>query len=250
VSSTEPANSLDAHHTIDLIQYLQSNAEVDPEDLFHIEWAYLSLLQGYNNASPTHLEHRLAGNPDFFCEVIRLVYRSTKQTASEVKHTEAEKAIATNAWRLLNGWHITPGTQADGTFNEGEFDSWITRVKEISNETGHLEVAMINVGEVLIHTPPDKDGLWINRRVATAMNESDAGSLRDGFRTGIWNSRGAHVVDPTGAPELELANKYKDMGDAAENAGYQRLAVTLRSLQDSYLREATRIIEENKRRGS
>jgi hypothetical protein len=86
----------------------------------------------------------------------------------------------------------------DGTFSEERFTEWLQRVKEVCTESGHLEVALINIGEVLIHTPPDPDGLWIHRAVAAALNDREADDMRDGFRTGTYNSRGVHWVDPTG----------------------------------------------------
>jgi rubrerythrin len=54
-----------------------------------------------------------------------------------------------------------------------------------------------------------------------------------------------HIVDPSGKPELELSEKYKKQAEDAENAGYQRLASTLRQLADSYANEARRIIDEH-----
>jgi hypothetical protein len=94
------------------------------------------------------------------------------------------------------------------------------------------------VGEELVHVPADPDGLWINRQAAAALNDKDAEDMRDGFRTGLFNSRGVHVVDPTGQPERELAAKYRLRAEDVENAGYHRLAATIRELAEGYDREA------------
>lgn len=83
--------------------------------------------------------------PEFFSEVIRLIYRSKKEVQSPKEPTED-----TNAWRLLHEWKTVPGTQENGTFSEERFTEWLKRVKEICTESGHLEVALINIGEVLI----------------------------------------------------------------------------------------------------
>lgn len=247
-SSEEDKRSIDAHHIIELIKTLQESPDVPPEDLFQVEWTYLQLLDRYNGASPKFLESRLAGDPEFFCEVIRLIYRSKDATPAEHKPSDQEKAIATNAWHLLNEWKTPPGTQADGSFDKASFLTWLQRVKEICTETGHLEVALINVGEVLIHAPSDREGLWIDCSVADALNARDAEDMRRGFHTGICNSRGAHWVDPTGKPEQDLAEQYQKKAEAVENAGYQRFAQTLRELSSSYLREAERVVAGHKRR--
>lgn len=137
--------------------------------------------------------------------------------------------------------------QKDGGFNDSHFSSWLQRVKEMCTESGHLESALFNVGQVLIHCPPDTKGLWINLTVADALNAKDAEDMRSGFRAGIFKSRGVHWVDPTGTPELELAEQYRKKAEDIENAGYQRFAVTLRGLSESYARDAERIISDHKR---
>ena len=46
----------------------------------------------------------------FFCKVIRLVYRSKKETGPPREFSEQEKAIAENAYKLLDKWKTPPGT--------------------------------------------------------------------------------------------------------------------------------------------
>lgn len=245
--SKEPPYAMDGHHVLELIKYLQSNPEVSADDLFRIEWAYLPLLERHRGAGPKLLENRLANDPEFFCEVIRYIYRSKKtEDTSNKEPSEDSKTIATNAWRLLHEWQLPPGAQNDGSFDAAHFQKWLQRVKALCEESGHLEVALINIGEVLIHAPSDPDGLWIHRAVATALNARDAEDMRDGFRTGTYNSRGAHWVDPTGKPELEFAKQFRQKAEDVENAGFQRLAVTLRGLADSYDMDAERIIADHK----
>lgn len=248
LSSSEPTYAMDGYHIVELIKFLQSEPSVAQEDLFKVEWAYLPLLDSHSEAAPKLLESRLASDPEFFCEVIRLIYRSKKEDQPSKEPTEDLKAIATNAWRLLREWETPPGTQEDGTFSAEHFNEWLQRVKTLCLESGHLEVAMIHIGEVLIHAPSDPDGLWIHRAVAKALNDRDAEDMRSGFRTGTYNSRGVHWVDPTGKPEKELAEQFRRKAEDVENAGFQRFAVTLRDLAESYEREAERIINEHKNR--
>lgn len=243
LSSREP--KMDTHHIVELIKFLQSESSVAEEDIFKVEWAYLPLLNRHSGAAPKHLENRLASDPEFFCEVIQLIYRSEKKGRPSKKPSEELKAIATNAWQLLNEWKKTPGTQDDETFNADRFNDWLQRVINICAESGHLKVALITIGGVLIHSPPDPDGLWIHRVVATALNGRDVEYMRNGFRTGIYNSRGVHWVDPTGQPERELAREFREKAEEIENAGFQRLANTLRNLASGYEREADRIISDH-----
>jgi hypothetical protein len=246
-SSKEPSYAMDIYYITEIIKKLQDDSDTNPDDLLGVEWVYLPILDGHHGASPKLLENRLATDPDFFCEVIRLVYRSRKKPKPEKAPTEKEKNIATNAYRLLREWHTPPGMQADGGFSKEDFIQWLESVKETCTESGHIEVALTHVGNVLIHCPPDPDGLWINRAAAEALNARDAEIMRNGFNLAIFNSRGVHTVDPSGKPELALAEKYKKQAEDVESAGYQRLASTLRELAKSYTNEARRIIDEHKK---
>lgn len=241
LKSSEPNHAMDSYHMVQLIKHLQSDSAVSDDDLFRVEWAYLPLLNQLDGNKPVYLHRKLANEPDFFCEVIQLIYRSDKQGDKAGEPSEEQRAIATNAHRLLREWTRPPGLKDDGTFDSEHFKGWLQRVREVCIETGHLEVALINIGEALIYSPADEDGLWINKTVADALNDRYSEEMRDGFRTALYNSRGVHMVDPSGKPEMDLAEKYEKKAEDAENAGFHRLAVTLRGLSESYIREAERV---------
>lgn len=241
LQSSEPAHSMDAYQVVEIIKALQADPATSSEDLLRIEWGYLPLLELHNDAAPEYLWKRLSIEPDFFCEVIRLVFRSKNETSPSEELTEERKNIASNAYRLLSQWRTPPGFQANGPYDGDALRRWFDAVKKACAETGHLEIAMTMLGHSLIHVPPDPDGLWIDRSAAAVLNGKDAEDMRNGFRTELYNSRGAHWVDPTGAPEKELAIRYRVKAEAVEQAGYLRVATMLRELAASYERDANRV---------
>ena len=245
VSSAEPSHTMAAYDVVEIIKALQDDPATNPEDLFQVEWVYLSLLDRHDGASPKLLENRLAADPAFFCEMIRLIYRSKKEDKCEKEPSEQDRSIATNASRLLDEWRTPPGTQPDGAFSLEQLTQWLKQTKETCAESGHLDVALTHIGQVLIYCPPDPDGLWIHRAAADALNDKNAERMRSGYRMEVFNSRGVAWVDPTGKPEREIAEQYRQKADEVENAGYQRFAVTLRSLSESYDRDADRIVAEH-----
>jgi hypothetical protein len=247
VSVKEPVNAMDSFYITELIKALQNDSTTDQNDLFRVEWAYLRLLDRHQaDVIPKTLETRLATQPESFCEVIRLLYRSKNVAKQDEKPDESREAIATNAWHLLHGWKRPPGLQDDGSFSVKNFKSWLTSVKKQCAESGHLEVAMLKVGEVLMYCPADPQGLWIVYEVASALNARDAEEMRRGFCNEVFNFRGAHWVDPTGNPERELAEQWRQKADAIENAGFAKFAAILRDLANSYDRDAERVIAEHK----
>ncbi len=242
LSSSEPFDSMGTYYINEIIKALQDDPETNPDDLFMVEWAYLPLLDGREGTLPKTLESRLATDPDFFCEVVRLLYRSQREDRPKRESSERDKAIAENAWRLLDEWRISPGTQTDGTFSPDQFDRWLSQVRKTCNESGHLDVAFTHIGQVLIHCPPDPEGLWMYHSVADALNDRSLEQMRRGYNVGIINARGAHFIDPSGRPERELADQYRKKAEDIENAGYQRFATELRRLAGDFDRQADEIV--------
>jgi len=237
--SSEGAHSIASYETTEVIEALQADPSTNSDDLFRVEWAYLPLLDRPNGASPKHLWHRLATEPGFFCEVIRLVFRSKKEDQSTANVTENSKDIATNAYRLLSNWQTPPGYQSDGYYDGTALNQWLQAVKTECTATGHYEIAMTMLGHSLIYVPADPDGLWIHRAAASALNQKDSADMRDGFRTELFNSRGVHGFT-SGASERGIAAKYRAQADDVETAGFHRVATTLRELADDYDRQAER----------
>jgi hypothetical protein len=236
--SPEAIRGMDPHAVTQLIKILQENSETNEDELFRIEWDFLALLDGSFEASPILLEKTLAQSAEFFCQVIGVVFRSDNPPEKSEKPSEIQQSVANNAYRLLREWHMPPGTQPDGTFEGNALEAWLAEVRKICGQSGHLKIAMEQVGEVLFHSPADPDGLWLHRAAASVLNEKNADDLRQGYRVGTFNSRGVHWVDPEGKPERALAQDNRRKADDLELAGYFRLATTLRQIAESYDREA------------
>jgi hypothetical protein len=62
---------------------------------------------------------------------------------------------------LLSTWKIVPGSQAGGEFDSDTFTQWLSQTEKIVQTSGHYDVAMIQLGGVLINAPEEPDGLWI-----------------------------------------------------------------------------------------
>lgn len=245
VRSEDQARTADGYNITQIIKSLQENRDTDEDKLFQVEWAYVSLLDRGSDGSPITLEKRLASTPGFFCELIRLIYRP--EGVEAMASTEQSRNIATNAYRLLSTWSRVPGTRSDGQFDPNLFSAWLTAMEEMVKASGHYDIALIRLGDVLIYSPEGPNGLWIHPVIAEAMNNKDRSSLRDGYRTSVRNSRGVHYIDPEAKPEKALAEKYRNQAEAVENAGYHRLAATVREIAESYDRDAERIVSKGGR---
>src|SRR5690554_1112049 len=109
LSSNESTHFIDKHSIVELIKLLQVDLSIRQDDMLEIEWSYIPLLGGYRGATPKFLESKLAGNPEFFCEVIRLIYRSEKE--EQDPSPLVDERVATSAWGLLSKWKILPRSE-------------------------------------------------------------------------------------------------------------------------------------------
>ncbi len=240
LSIEDEQKQLDQHHTVEVIKWLQKNTPADSDDLFTIEWTYLPLLNRLHGGEAKVLEQKLASSPAFFCEVLALVFRSEKETDEpKPELSTAQKRIAQNAYSLLHGWRILPGTQADGTFNGDQFAAWLAEVKKRCRESGHLGVAMSQVGQALAHAPQDQESLWIHKSIAEALDAKDVPEIRRAFTTGLFNKRGVHRFSH-GVEEKEMAADYRRKAKALSDNGFHRVADVVRGLAETYEKDAER----------
>ncbi len=234
------AQRLVHQHVMEVIKSLQTREPLDSDSLFQIEWNYLPLLNRITGGEPKALEWRLASSPEFFCELIGKVFRSDKEdSANPSEPTELDKQIAQNAYALLHGWRILPGTTPDGGFDEKRFSAWLVTVKSLAKDSGHFRIAMDQLGQALAYAPADAGGLWIHRAIASALDERDATQMRRGFTVGLFNRRGVHGFS-RGAEEKQLAGTYRDKAMALSNEGYHRAADSVREIAQGYEHDAQR----------
>lgn len=231
--------NLDQHATVSVIEALQKDDGVNPDALFAIEWNFLPWLGTFSGGSPVTLEKRLASDPSFFAEVVGLLFRPEGERETDQPPSERTRALASNAYGLLREWRTCPGQLDEGELDEEKFSAWLTEVRRITAESGHLNISLSQIGHMLIHAPADPDGLWIHKTIAAALNERTSGPMRSGFTTALYNSRGVHGFT-AGKEERELAARNREKADALDQGGYSRFATAMREFAESYEREAER----------
>ena len=241
LDSPEAPRAVDGHGLREVFKALQENPDAPADDLCRLEWSYLPVLDRLaRRCARNSSRRRLAADPAFFCEIIRILYRPKGTDRPAEEPSREQLKVAENAYRLLSGMEDAPGTTRGGAFDGGTLKHWLEQVKSSCTASGHLGVALTHVGHVLAYAPPDPDGLWLHRSVAAELNAKDAGDLRDGFVSELFTSRGVFWASG-GQEEQELAAAgHRSRAEAIEAQGFHRLADSLRKLAHSYDRDAER----------
>ena len=230
-----------------LIKVLQQSNDVKNSDLVEIEIIFLPLLDEDSGVYPVTLEKEISQDPVFFHEMIRQIYYSKDEPKHKrQKKSKQDQLVAERYYDLLYKWKTPPGLHVDGSFSGDELESWTSKVIQLCDSSGHLEVALLTMGKIFLHVPADPTGLWIHQSAAKILNDPKMSDIRRGFATAIYNSRGVHWVDPTGAPEYLLADQWEQKAEQLEEYGYQRLAETIRGVATDYIHQAEQIVAEHK----
>lgn len=93
----------------------------------------------------------------------------------------------------------------------------------------------MKLGQILAHAPADNDGTWPFSPAREVLDRLELETLREGFRLGIWESRGvtSRIPDEGGDQERELAKTYRSHAQALQHS-YPNLAATLNEVARWY----------------
>ena len=241
VDMKESAARMDQYDIIQLISALQDSSDTNEEDMVKIEWAYLRLLDPHSRGKPKILYRKLATDPQFFCEILRMIYKSEDLNRKDSPEPdESTKKIAENAWHLLHDWDRAPGVGDDGNLDTAVYLDWIGGAIGTCRSTGHLGIGQNQIGKALFHSPAEPDGsLWIAKVVADTLNEAEFNDMRKGYSCEGFNTRGCHT--PSIMASMDLYKEWSKKAEAVEAEGFHRFSAELKSFAEGYKMEAERL---------
>ncbi len=223
-----------------LIQELQRRCErnepgLDPKRVARLEFGYLHFLDDDSN-SPVVLHRTLRDEPEFFVEVLGLVYRPRNSTAErEREYSDQEKLRAGKAYRLLRSWKDVPGRSGENIVNERILTDWVRRARSLAGQRGLLEACDSTIGELLANTLDESDGSGPCIPIMEVLEEIGTREILGGWHAGIINKRGpvTKSLREGGVQERELASKYRVFAEAAR-IDYPETAKTLLEVSRFY----------------
>ena len=231
-------NSMSDYHIEEMIKSIQQSNVVDPRETARYEWHFFELFEHgkWHDFSPIALNLELANDPQLFCEALELAFLTETEAKipiderEEKQQTELERRRSTNSWRLLeNEWKTIPGVDSTGTFNSTVFRNWVEEAFSKAKELDRLQAAKSVLGHVFSNSPEVSD-FWMPHEVAELMEEPGNEQMLRSFETAIFNSRGAHWVDPTLKADRDLAEQYECKAQQADRFGYLGVARAMRNL--------------------
>ena len=213
-------------------------ADYDQTALARLEWRLMPALS-YHERSPDALHQLMAEDPEFFLEMLSLVFPADGEEPGEM--SQQDRIRATSAYSVLESWRTIPGRDNHGSVDGARLRRWIDCAILALERAGRVEIGHRMIGQMLSGGPQDRDGTWPCEPIREVIEEQRSRHLEQGFCTGVYNSRGVVMKDPSagGASERALAERYEGFA-AAIRAAYTRTAGMLRDIGALYRRDASR----------
>jgi hypothetical protein len=226
-------------HTVEeLLDALSKSGAVDDGRLAWLEWQWMPMFR-FGRREPEVLHRELARNPEFFVELVTMIYRAEGEEPGE--GTEQDRRRAEVAHDLLQNWRTFPGFSADGESDAERLREWVTEARRLLAERGRKAVGDICIGHLLSSPVHGTDGGWPHEAVRDIVEACGSDDLEQGIHTGVYNSRGVVTKDPLqgGDSERGIAGRYEDYASMVSSR-WPRTAALLRSIGGTYRHDAKR----------
>ena len=219
----------------EILGALQQRTEVPITEIAKREYAYLPLF-GYRDRQLT-LHRVMAEDPTFFASLIRDAFKPHNREVPEP--TDAQKATARAAYRLVSEFTTIPGTH-DGQIDPEILSGWIEVVRAIAKENDRSEIADEFIGHLLAYAPPDPDSVWPHIVVRDLIERLSSAHLETGIDVERFNMAGrfhARALYDGGSRERGVAEQFRDW--SKKTVAWPRTSAMLERIAESWDRFAT-----------
>ncbi|RIK66071.1 MAG: hypothetical protein DCC65_10630 [Planctomycetota bacterium] len=227
---------LSGHEIGDLLRIATDSGKVDEPRIARLEWAYLPALDRHSY-QPRLLHRELSRNPEFFAQVVAIVFR--EEGADGIETSDEEQERARRGYELLDSWRSPPGLGADDKLDSSDLRLWVTKARELLKTSKRLAVGDVSIGQVLSGHFFGSDGAWPHEAVRNLIEELASDQFESGLVTGLFNSEGVYSKDPNdgGRRERGIAERYEAFATKVTSK-WPRTAAMLRRIRDHYLAHA------------
>lgn len=247
VNSEAPSDSNDAVMFSYFLGMILDRLEADPaiseDEVVQLEWIYFQALR-YSQRPARTLHRALARNPDFFVDLIKIVFLPAKDSGVKdppVEDQERASALAVQAYDVMHDWARVPGSDDTGLIDGAALEAWVKRARKLCADAGRSEIGDQKIGEILSASIRQPDEPWPPEPVREVIEMTRSRALEQGLETGVYNRRGVTVRSPFDGGEQErgLAERYRRDAEALR-FDWTQTAACLDRIAETYEHDARR----------
>ncbi len=239
------------HYLAETLSELDTREDIDRKTLARLEWTYLRVLEHSRRPAKVLLSE-LSEQPALFIEMLSTIFKASAESGieePEPSDPEQARAVANQAYRLLELWNHIPGSGDDNTIDGEALQGWIKEARSLAKAAGRMDIADSKIGEMLSTSPMGTDGSWPAEPVRDALDLFRSKSMLEGFRVGKVKRRGVTTRKPGDGGKLERIEAASYRGWAQAIAlEHPNTAKALNELADDYEQQAKWHDEDTERR--
>jgi addiction module HigA family antidote len=249
---------LDHHNVAESFKHVNSSRTLTLDQKAGLEFAYIEVLarpwdRRHNYGIP-NLERYVEAHPELFVQAIAWTYKRNDGATDPAEFQispERVKTMAERGYKLLEAIKRVPGHNDLSELETNRLAKWIATVRQSCAELGRTDVADICIGKMLSCAPVGEDGVWPCEPVRDVLEDVQSESMLNGAHNGVYNSRGVHSrgLDEGGSQERDLAEKYRNWGQALQVSHPFVSSKLLMGLAKTYDQEASQHDTEVRVRG-
>jgi len=254
-----PPDANSVPYYVEKLFLLLDASKAEPDQVIPLEFALLPLLEN-SERGPKRLREAVLVEPGVFVGLLELAYRGEHDEPREA--TPREQAGARLAGQLLRSLTEVPGLveqehaekplnrrfDGDIAFSVGVVDAerlvaWVEGSRELAAACDRLGICDSHIGQLLAHSPADRDGVWPCKAVGELVEHLKNSAIESGIRIGVYNKRGVYFRGHGGDQERAIAERLAGLADLTR-AKWPRTSALLRVLAEQFRRDARREDEE------
>jgi hypothetical protein len=174
----------------------------------------------------------MSEDPAFYASLIHDAFKPRNQEVPEP--TDAQKATARAAYRLLSEFTVIPGAH-DGQIDADVLFGWVDVVQAIAKNDDRSEIADEFIGHLVAYAVPDPDGAWPHRVVRDLIEKMSSTHLETGIDTERFNMAGrqhARAFYGGGGRERGIAEELREW--SRETRAWPRTSAMLERIAKSW----------------
>lgn len=226
------------------LKRLDADPQVMEEQIVGLEWTYFKVLQ-YSERPARTLQAALARRPEFFVELLFLIFLPANAPAPEAmadEDRERIKAMASQAYGVLREWSRVPGSDDAGAIDGAVLEAWVKTARKLCAEGDRADIGDQKIGEILSAAVAAPGQPWPPEPIREVIEFARSRHLETGFEIGAFNRRGVTVraAFDGGDQERSLADRYRADAEALR-FDWSRTAACLDRMADAYIADAARM---------
>ncbi|MDR3716713.1 MAG: hypothetical protein P4L51_28230 [Puia sp.] len=234
-----------SHEIEGIFNLLYDRGDFDSKDLALTEWQCIHYISFSSKGRFSRLLYEeLSVNPEFFVQVLSLLYKEEGDPAPPLKMSDADpKAIlARNALTFLSDWRRLPGSDETGKIDPAALEQWIDSARSLAAESKRLSPADLYIGKILSYFRREKIYETPPEAVCQVIDRINTREIVSGFHTELFNQQGSSSRSPFegGKREWAMAERHKAIAEEL-SLKWPVTASIYERLAEGYRHDAARI---------